>query len=220
MANILSRRVRAEILDSMPPDDPSAQRSRGDLRRINALMGNYRWIERQVGERVEWQSGRLVELGAGDGRLSLRLAKRFPGLRVEAIDLVGATTEEVANAVIWHQGDLFECLDDDRLAGAVVVANLFLHHFHERQLAALGAMLKDAQGLIFCEPERRRQHVWLGRLLWPFVNEVTRHDMEVSIHAGFRSGELLDWLTVGEEEFNIVEESTWRGAYRVVACKR
>ena len=39
-----------EILDGLPPEDPEARRSRRDLRRINFLMGNERWIARQVRE--------------------------------------------------------------------------------------------------------------------------------------------------------------------------
>ena len=39
-AAILTRRVEAETLDHLREDDPRAIRSRGDLRRINRIMGN------------------------------------------------------------------------------------------------------------------------------------------------------------------------------------
>ncbi len=35
-----SRTVVPELLDELPPDDPRAMHSRGDLRRVNRLMGN------------------------------------------------------------------------------------------------------------------------------------------------------------------------------------
>jgi hypothetical protein len=36
----VKRLVQPEILDTLPPDDPRALRSRRDLRRVNAWMGN------------------------------------------------------------------------------------------------------------------------------------------------------------------------------------
>src|SRR5690606_611777 len=42
------RVVLPEILDSLPPDDPRAIRSRGDLRRINRLMGSLGWLLRAL----------------------------------------------------------------------------------------------------------------------------------------------------------------------------
>jgi hypothetical protein len=43
----VERVVKPEILDDLPMDDPSARASRADLRRINFLMGNERWILKQ-----------------------------------------------------------------------------------------------------------------------------------------------------------------------------
>jgi hypothetical protein len=45
---VLARTVRPEILDSLAAEDPAARRSRQDLRLINALMGNFRWVERKL----------------------------------------------------------------------------------------------------------------------------------------------------------------------------
>ncbi|MEM6280014.1 MAG: hypothetical protein AAF733_11080, partial [Verrucomicrobiota bacterium] len=60
------RLVIPEILDSLSHEDPAAQRSRRDLRLVNVLMGNYRWIlERMRSSGVqEW-----IEVGAGSGKL-------------------------------------------------------------------------------------------------------------------------------------------------------
>ena len=70
MTSLMKREVRPELLDSLPGDDPEAVRSRRDLRLINFLMGNERWILRHVDE------GAVIELGAGSGDLTRRLAKR------------------------------------------------------------------------------------------------------------------------------------------------
>ena len=39
-----ARRLEREWLDELPADDPRARRSRADLRRINAIMGNARIV--------------------------------------------------------------------------------------------------------------------------------------------------------------------------------
>ena len=38
------RVVIPELLDHLPADEPEALRSRRDLRRVNWLMGNERWL--------------------------------------------------------------------------------------------------------------------------------------------------------------------------------
>ena len=44
----MKRVVKPEILDELDGSDPRAIRSRRDLRFINLLMGNERWIQRSV----------------------------------------------------------------------------------------------------------------------------------------------------------------------------
>jgi len=41
--------VIPELLDELPPDDPRAVHSRGDLRRVNKLMGNADIVAGAVG---------------------------------------------------------------------------------------------------------------------------------------------------------------------------
>ncbi|MEO1844804.1 MAG: hypothetical protein ABGZ37_11065, partial [Akkermansiaceae bacterium] len=60
----VGRVVQPELLDELPFDDPDALRSRRDLRFINGVMGNFRWMRRRLAGRAE---GRVIELGAGDG---------------------------------------------------------------------------------------------------------------------------------------------------------
>ena len=69
------RRVVAEILDHLPPDDPRAVRSRRDLRLVNRIMGHAALLARALDPAMT-APRRLVELGAGDGTLLLRLARR------------------------------------------------------------------------------------------------------------------------------------------------
>jgi hypothetical protein len=100
-----------------------------------------------------------------------------------------------------------------------VGANLFLHHLSDAQLGRLGGLLRDCDALCFCEPWRSRWALFEGGLLYPFVGRVTRHDMMVSIRAGFRRGELPRLLGLGEE-WTVQEQCTMMGAYRMLAWKQ
>jgi hypothetical protein len=54
----------------------------------------------------------------------------------------------------------------------------------------------------------------LGKLATPFVHPITRHDMRVSIEAGFRHGELPAALGVSHR---VRESVSWRGSLRIFA---
>jgi hypothetical protein len=119
-------------------------------------------------------------------------------------------------SVSWKQGDLFAV--DAPLTG-VLVATLFLHHFVAEDLARLGRRLAGAEVLAFVEPLRSRLALAEGYALVPFVGKVTRHDMIVSIRAGFVPGELPRWLGLGEE-WQVQEAITVTGGYRLLATRR
>ncbi|MGB0153704.1 MAG: hypothetical protein ACPGFB_06705, partial [Verrucomicrobiales bacterium] len=63
------RQVIPEILDSLSAEDPAAIRSRKDLRRLNFVMGNDRWIRSIVTEYAGPASKGILEIGAGEGDL-------------------------------------------------------------------------------------------------------------------------------------------------------
>jgi hypothetical protein len=201
----LARTVEPEWLDLLPPDNPRARRSRGDLRRINALMLNQRAIVRDL--RREFAGApprRMVEIGAGDGTFMLgiarRLAARWPGVHVVLLDrqdLVTANTRAQIGALGWSvtiaTADVFVGLGDAAEPPAdVIIANLFLHHFESEPLYRLLALIaRRSRMLIVCEPRRS----WLalaGSHLLALIgcNDVTRHDARASVRAGFGAGEL------------------------------
>ena len=208
--------MKPEILDHLPSDDPSALRSRRDLRRINWLMGNERWILKAARRFPEAAGKGIAELGAGDGLLSAKLAEEFPQANVTAFDLAPRPTNLDAR-VTWSRGDLFQTTGD--LRGGILVANLFLHHFEGDALVQLGRICEGFEVVIFSEPSRDSVSHLCGHVLDPFVNHVTRHDMHVSIDAGFLPGELPSLLGLTPERWQIEEDSTWRGAVRMLGCR-
>lgn len=212
MLQVMKRVVVPEILDDLPMDDPAAQASRKDLRRINFLMGNERWIIRQLSTRPDIHDAKIVEWGAGDGGLTAKLAKLG---NVTALDLVGKP-QSISDDVEWIQGDIFKT----ELTGDILVTNLFLHHFEGDALLKLGEKAKGFDYLIGVEPWRSSLALMQGRMLLPFVSRVTRHDMIVSIKAGFESGELAQGLDLSEDDWDIKEAVCLRGGLRWMAKRR
>lgn len=204
----ISRVVRPELLDSLDPSDPSAIRSRNDLRVINAMMGNFAWAERKLAPFVASET-RLVELGAGEGNLLRRLAKSLPPTDLTGLDLAPRPAH-LPPSVTWKQGDLFQ-----GLAGDVAVGVMIVHHFSDERLKDLGQLLQKFRAICLCEPWRHPIARLWGRGLLPFVGSVTKHDMMVSIDAGFVPGELPHLL--GLDDWCIRETIDWRGSYRLVA---
>jgi len=210
------RIVIPELLDHLPSDDPEAQRSRRDLRRINQLMGNERWVCQAVGSFPAAAQHGIVEIGAGDGNLCGRLARLFPQSPVSAYDLAPRPAG-LEPRVVWQRGNLFAL--PAPATGGVLVANLFVHHFEGDLLTKLGRWLENFEVLILCEPDRSLPPHLLGGLMHPWINRVTRHDMHVSIRAGFAAGEIACLLGLGADRWLIRETSTLRGARRVLALR-
>ncbi len=191
-------------------------RSRRDLRRINLLMGNERWVCRIVRQFPEAAGRGIVEIGAGDGILCGKLARLFPHATVAAYDLAPAP-DDLDSRVEWHRGDIFAA--PSPAAGGVLVANLFLHHFEGDSLTALARWFRDFEVLVFNEPDRARLPHFLGALMHPWINRVTRHDMHVSIRAGFAAGEITRLPGLDPARWRFEETSTWRGARRVIGWR-
>ena len=71
------RLILPEILDSLPSAHPDAVAARRDLRWINAVMGNGRWLVARL--RTHLQPGDVVvELGAGDATLARSVRAAVP----------------------------------------------------------------------------------------------------------------------------------------------
>jgi hypothetical protein len=74
----MKRIVQSELLDTLSPDDPRAVRSRRDLHRINAWMGNHEIMTRILENNWnEFASRQITELGAGDAKFLLSVAQKI-----------------------------------------------------------------------------------------------------------------------------------------------
>lgn len=210
-----TRSVQPELLDSLPFHHPDAIRSRRDIRLINGLMGNFRWLRGQLSRQLR-PGDHVLELGAGDGTLTRSLLSRriLRPDQLLALDLHPPPPDWPA-AATWLQQDLFA---GPLPEADIVIANLFLHHFEDPQLARLGELISPrTRLLLLSEPERRHRYLWTGPLLCYLfrLNHVTLYDMRVSIRAGFRGSELIEALQL--QSWQTRQSHSFFGAHRVVA---
>jgi SAM-dependent methyltransferase len=199
------RSVVPELLDELSPTDPRACRSRRDLRRVHRAMGSLRILKDAIERlRLAKRPQRVLELGAGDGSLMLRLAQAInPPWRAVSLtlldrhDLVSARTREAYQALGWQ----LTVLREDALDWAVArtaeridlcITTLFLHHFDTNTLPViLRGIALNADAFVACEPRRDRLAGVGSKLIGLLgVNAVTREDAVKSVAAGFRAQEL------------------------------
>lgn len=226
---MLPRVRESEWLDELPPGDLRAIRSRADLRRVNAFMGNARYIAAALKRYLPEQAAlRVADLGAGDGALSLAVARQLkrPRVRLTLVDrapVVHGVTLERLDALGWHASiaasDVFDFLARRAEPFDAVVVNLFLHHFDDdalRRLLALAAA--RTRVFVACEPRRSSLALAGSRLLWALgCNDVTRHDAVVSVRAGFSEKDLTAlWPTPGA--WHIEERAAWPFSHLFSAC--
>ena len=208
----MKRVLEPEILDRLDAADPAAIRSRRDLRRINWLMGSECWILKQLAlVRRYCRVDKVLELGAGEGKLLAKAKEHHPELACIGYELIDRPSD-LPGSVEWRTGNFLEQLEAMPVGpNSVVVASLILHHLDETELARLGEAMRGVAALIAVEPDRSSLSLCLGELLLPIVSPVTRSDMMTSIRAGFSSGELSSLLAMSP-----VEESAWLGGRRVL----
>jgi hypothetical protein len=227
----MRRVLEPELLDSLPPDDPAAIRSRADLRRVNWCMRNDTHLFKAI-RALPKPPRSILEIGAGDGTFMLRLARRLYRLNSNPVQLylldkdpvVSARTLAEYRELGWSAEVVRENVlrwsdQRDREHVDLVIANLFLHHFSENDLRGLfNGVAHTCDAFVACEPRRWRASLLGSRLLWLIgCNYVTRHDAVVSVRAGFNGSELTKlWPKAG---FQVAEGPAGFASHLFVASR-
>ena len=209
MTDINIRHLETELLDGLPADDPRAIASRRDLVWINALMFQARFMASLLRANVQTQPLRILEIGAGDGKFMLTvarlMARRWPKVEIVMVDRIDLIGKDVCNAFAkfgWRAqpvaADIFEWTGDRPFD--LVCANLILHHFDDTRLLELfSRIMTMAPVLVATEPLRGKVPLVATRLL-PLIGAcaVTLNDAAQSVRAGFRGTELSQlWQASG-----------------------
>ena len=200
----LPRRLEPELLDVLPADAREAVRSRRDLRLLNAVMLHPGIMARRMRRHAVKVPRQIIELGAGDGSLMLRLCRRLArhwsgvnAVLVDRQDIVTPETRQAISDLGWRETrvtqDVFEYLAVAAPAD-IIITNLFLHHFPPPQLTEIFTQCaKLSSVLIALEPRRGILPLVGSRLVGLLgCNHVSRHDAVVSVRAGFRDSELSE----------------------------
>lgn len=211
------RRVPQSSVKTLPLSDAEATANRLDKLKLHALMGNHPWLIRQLGWYVQLR-WKIMELGAGDGHLSLQFVRKGFCAKsdLHGLDLL-ARPAAWPDEASWTQGDIFS---QPLPKAQVLVANFFLHHFSSVQLRRLGGMIPaETQILLIVEPARYQLAAFLAKCWGLFqLNRRTSKDLQTSFKAGFRGRELPDLLGLGND-WQIVLQKSVLGSYRMMAWR-
>lgn len=200
-----ARTIVPELLDALPPDDPRARRARLDLQRLHRAMGSATILRHAIARTsLASPPRRLLEIGAGDGTLLLRVARALPptwkGVEVtllDRVDVVADGTRKAFAGLGWRvrveTTDVLEWARGAHPGGYdLCLATLFLHHLDNAALARLlPAIARRTMAFVACEP-RRGAMARIGSRLVALLGsgEVTREDAVSSVAAGFAGREL------------------------------
>jgi hypothetical protein len=205
----MDRVLEPETLDGLPCADPRAQRSRGELRLINTLMGNARHVARALPA----DTRTLLDLGAGDGHFARRIAG--PAVKLTLLDRVAFPASQ---GEVRVTADAQRFLSEEARRFDAIVANLFLHHLEREALRDLLALIARRTTLfVACEPRRSRTALAASRLTWALgCSALTRHDAQASVRAGFCGRELSE-LWPRAPGWRLAERPAWPFSHLFVA---
>jgi SAM-dependent methyltransferase len=227
------RLLLPEMLDTLVEDDPRAIDSRKDLRRINRIMGAA-GILLQALLSTPTAPKRIIEFGAGDGSLMLRLAKRlssrWTGVHVVLLDRQNVVDRQTLSdfaGIGWSVETVHADINDWAASGEarqfdIAIANLFIHHFEAHRIARLFRTLSACTDMfVACEPRRERLPLLASHLVGLIgANEVTRKDAVISVQAGFRGNELTSLWPSSTPGWNLAERRAGLFSHLFTAQRR
>ena len=228
------RSLSLELLDGLSASDPRAQRSRADLRRIHRVMGTLTIMRRALDRgTAHMQPRQLLEIGAGDGTLMLRLgqrqAHRWPDLSVtllDRLDAIRSPTLDGLRRLGWNPSnvtmDLFDWLTTaENQRWDVVCTTLFLHHFTSLELVRLMLLIASRTRVFFCCEPRRSSLALAGSHMLGLLGAgpVTRHDAVASVRAGFFAQELTS-LWPNPEQWQLEEYAAGLFSHAFLAVRK
>ena len=181
----MRRYIQPEILDELSVDDPRAIQSRRDLQKVNTFMGHTGTVMRALRAaatppRTRCRARHRRRHVPAANRQTARTQAGMRAMLVDRRPSVSAATREGFKAAGWEieicESDVFEWLCRPRAETAdVTIANLFLHHFREGELAhLLNLTAQQTKRFIACEPRRSRTAL-AGASLLPADRLQRRH---------------------------------------------
>jgi hypothetical protein len=208
------RQVVPEAFDDLASYDPQAQRSRRDLQRVHRAMGSIGWLKQAtVRLRMARPPTTMIELGAGDGSLMLRLARavrpQLKGVALTLLDrhrIVDSRTLQAFDELGWHTTVV--CQDAVEWAQST-----------EREGLLNGISIRS-NAVIAIEP-RRDALASMGSHLVGLLgaNAVTREDAVKSVAAAFAAHEIGARWPAQEDGWCSDEFHAWPFSHAFLAIR-
>lgn len=184
-----------------------ATRLRHDLRRLHRALGTATVLRRAI-DRLGLGAPprRILDLGAGDGSLLLRVARAMPpswrGVEVTLLDredLVGSATHKGFARLGWTlRSETIDVFDWARMAAPggfdLCLSVLFLHRLEQdARTRLLPTLARRTMAFVACEP-RRSAVARVGSHLVPLLgtSATMRDDAVQGVAAGFSGRELSE----------------------------
>jgi ubiquinone/menaquinone biosynthesis C-methylase UbiE len=219
----MNRTLTAELLDDDLGTHEEIKQSFDDLWRINRWLGGVRTnllLLERVFERLGLDRLRILDVGAGDGRLAKSLAQGLSLRRLNAEFM--ALDRRQSHLRNGHSdggglprivADVFE-LPFPENSFDVVMCNLVFHHFSgERARELLRRMAAVARrAVIVNDLERNVLPYIFIRIAYPFArSRITRHDGPASVRQAYTCAELATLAKwAGFSEFTVERLGAFR----------
>jgi ubiquinone/menaquinone biosynthesis C-methylase UbiE len=212
----MRRETTEELLDNDRGTALEIAQSLDDLWRINRWLGGVRsclLLLDSFFTRTGARSASILDVGAGDSRLSKRLHEELlrRGIRAEFVALDRRLTHllnghPASSKVRKVVADVFS-LPFGEKSFDVVMCNLFLHHFSgDAALALLRRLAKAARGAVIINDLERSFWPYLFiRVAYPFArSRITRFDGPASVRQAYTRAELQQLATsAGFTQFEV-----------------
>ncbi len=227
------RLLLPEILDSLVAEDPRAIRSRKDLQRINRIMGTAGIFMHELISPPTLPK-RIIEFGAGDGSLMLRLAKRlsskWQNVHLVLLDQLNVVDDQTLNSfaqIGWSVETVQMDINEWAISGEaqqfdIAIANLFIHHFDDSEIARVFSTLSTRTNMfVVCEPRRDRLALLASHLVGLIgANDVTCKDAVLSVQGGFCKKELSTLWPSSTPDWNLIERRAGLFSHLFVARRQ
>lgn len=196
---MLERTPEPELMDE---DEQAAAYAGADFEASHGAI-----VDELVGRLPDFPtSGHVLDIGCGPGDISIRVARRFPGVRVDGVDgaeaMLAPGRERIRHERLDGRIGLYRVMLPDeappRAEYDAVVSNSLLHHLHDPMVLwrALAATARVGAPLFIADLARPGDGATVDGLVAGMAHEpeVLQRDFRASLHAALTVDEVREQL--------------------------
>lgn len=225
-ASFAQRSNEAELMDGSDYTPDELIENLSDLRRVNRYLGGHSALTKQLFPMIERLGGkrvRLLDVGTGSADIPAKIVEwaRRRGIEIEfvVLDLNEIAAREARAQTASYpeikivRADAMNLPFDDR-SFDFVLASLFLHHFENRQAAALiKSFARVARAAFIINDLRRHPVAYYSIKLLTRVftrNRLVRNDSAVSVLRGFTERDLAEIAEAAQTPLQVFRHFPYR----------